>query len=68
MGFLNVFSCTTLVVLLLVSTGSVVAEDNSSQGATPILGNVMAAVQLRNSKLWYAGKVKNWPLTDYEPL
>jgi hypothetical protein len=26
----------------------------------------MYAVQLRHSKLWYAGKLKNWPLADYE--
>ena len=27
---------------------------------------MMAAIQLRHAKLWYSGRVKNWPLADYE--
>jgi hypothetical protein len=69
MRSLIIFSCTAVAILLTSNGGSVVAEDRSSQSAAsyaPRLGNIMAAVQLRHSKLWYAGKVKNWPLADYE--
>jgi hypothetical protein len=68
MWSLIIFLCTALAVLLISNGGSVMAEDKSSQSAAsyaPSLGNIMAAVQLRHSKLWYAGKVKNWPLADY---
>lgn len=27
---------------------------------------MMAAIQLRHAKLWYAAKLKNWELADYE--
>jgi hypothetical protein len=57
-----------MLVVLLVSDVSV-AEDKSSQGAVsymPSLGDMMAVIQLRHSKLWYAARVKNWPLADYE--
>jgi hypothetical protein len=32
----------------------------------PRLGDIMAAVQVRHVKLWYAGSLKNWPLASYE--
>jgi len=32
----------------------------------PNLGDIMGAIQLRHFKLWYAGNVGNWRLTDYE--
>ena len=67
MRSLTVFSCNMLVVLLVSSVS--IAEDRSSQSAVsyvPSLGDMMAAIQLRHAKLWYAGSVKNWPLADYE--
>ncbi len=33
---------------------------------TLALSDVMQLTQLRHMKLWYAGKAKNWPLTNYE--
>jgi hypothetical protein len=27
---------------------------------------MMAAIQLRHAKIWYAAKLKNWDLADYE--
>lgn len=30
------------------------------------LGNIMAMVQLRHGKLWFAGEQSNWPLAAYE--
>lgn len=56
------------VATLLGSTVSV-AEDRPSQSAisySPSLGDMMVAVQLRHSKLWYAGRTKNWRLAEYE--
>ena len=58
-----------MFALLIASGVSVVAQDKSSQSTAsyvPSLGDVMSAIQLRHSKLWYAAKQKNWPLADYE--
>jgi hypothetical protein len=30
------------------------------------LGDIMVSTQLRHFKLWYAGRVKNWGLANYE--
>ena len=32
----------------------------------PGLGEIMALQQMRHIKLWFAGRVGNWPLADYE--
>jgi hypothetical protein len=32
----------------------------------PRLGDIMVAIQLRHIKLWFAGKLGNWELADYE--
>jgi hypothetical protein len=32
----------------------------------PALGDIMSTVQLRHIKLWFAGKLENWDLADYE--
>jgi hypothetical protein len=34
----------------------------------PSLGDIMGAVQLRHFKLWYASKVGNWELANFELL
>ena len=34
--------------------------------ARPSLGDLMALIQLRHFKLWYAQRVGNWQLADYE--
>ena len=34
--------------------------------SAPRLGNIMSMVQMRHSKLWFAGEQANWPLADYE--
>jgi hypothetical protein len=54
------WSCSVLAGVLL-SVLPALAEDVSAR-----LGDLMATVQLRHSKLWYAGNLKNWPLADYE--
>ena len=64
----KVFPC-ALLAALFVSTISVLAEDKPAQisnGYLPSLGDLMSAVQLRHSKLFYAARLKNWALADYE--
>jgi hypothetical protein len=36
------------------------------QAYAPRLADIMGSMQLRHIKLWYAGSLKNWPLTQYE--
>src|SRR6516165_3813191 len=58
-----------MLVALFISSVSALAEDRPSQSSAsyvPSLGDLMAAIQLRHSKLWYAAKLRNWPLADYE--
>jgi hypothetical protein len=67
MWSINVLARATFAVLL-IPNASVVAEDKSSQNAAsylPSLGNIMTAVQLRHSKLWYA--VKEPPSAGWQP-
>ena len=68
MSPLKALSCAMLVALF-ISGVSALAEDRPSQSSAsyvPSLGDLMAAIQLRHSKLWYAAKLRNWPLADYE--
>ena len=68
MHSLKVLSCTTLAVFFVANV-SILAEDKSPQSSesyVPSLGDLMAAIQLRHSKLWYTAKLRNWPLADYE--
>jgi hypothetical protein len=41
-------------------------DRNLSESAVGTLANIMAAVQMRHIKLWFAGKAKNWDLSIYE--
>jgi hypothetical protein len=62
----KVLAC-TMLALFFISNASALAE--SPQGTdsyVPSLGDMMAAIQLKHSKLWYAAKLRNWPLADYE--
>lgn len=61
------FLC-SLFGLLSLSSVSVLAQDASAPGAVykPSLGDLMTTIQLRHAKLWYAGRLKNWPLADYQ--
>jgi len=36
------------------------------EGYVPGMGEIMGATQMRHSKLWFAGKAKNWELANYE--
>lgn len=39
---------------------------NASQNYSPGMGEIMAGIQLRHAKLWYAGTGGNWKLAKYE--
>jgi hypothetical protein len=39
---------------------------NAAGGYSPGLGEIMTLQQMRHSKLWFAGKARNWGLADYE--
>ena len=39
---------------------------NPSESAVGTLANIMATIQLRHIKLWFAGRAKNWDLLSYE--
>jgi hypothetical protein len=67
MRLLQVFSCAMLA--FLDSSFAVVAQDRappSSASYMPSLGDMMAAIQLRHAKIWYAANLNNWSLADYE--
>jgi hypothetical protein len=58
-----------MITLLFISITSFSAEKPSQQSSAsyvPSLGDMMAAIQLRHAKIWYAAKLKNWDLADYE--
>ena len=50
------------VVLCLVAAPLALAQD----GFMPKLADLMVQTQLRHIKLWFAGKLGNWPLAGYE--
>ena len=57
-------SVRSLAVVLAV--GGVWTCAAQGQSYKPSLGDIMGATQLRHFKLWFAGKLRNWPLAAYE--
>lgn len=58
-----------LIATLPLSIGcsfSLRADAQEQDGSRPTLGDLMTLTQLRHFKLWYAQRVGNWPLADYE--
>lgn len=61
-----------LILALAISHPIVAAEKQSEQPSgqqkpyTPSLGVVMNLIQVNYFKLWLAGNLRNWPLTEYE--
>lgn len=50
----------------LVGGFSLRAGAEEQDASRPTLSDLMALTQLRHFKLWYAQRVGNWPLADYE--
>lgn len=48
---------------VVVSASAQTASPN--QGYLPRLADIMAVIQLRHAKLYFAGKSRNWALADY---
>ena len=63
---------TYIIGLLMVCALAPLAVAQSNLAAStneqyvPRLGDIMNAVQLRHSKLWFAGRAQNWQLAAYE--
>jgi hypothetical protein len=56
-----------LVVAIVSLTGSVsVGAPAQEEAIRPSLADLMALTQLRQFKLWYAERVRNWKLAAYE--
>lgn len=53
----------SLVVGLAVGAAAQTVGPN--QGYLPRLADIMAVIQLRHTKLYFAGKARNWALADY---
>jgi hypothetical protein len=63
------FALYSMIALLSIPFPYVSAEESPQQTSAsyvPSLGDMMAAIQLRHAKIWYAAKLKNWDLADYE--
>jgi len=54
----------TIAAILLLWSGPAGAQDATTQGEA--VSDIMLGVQLRHIKLWFAGKLRNWPLAAYE--
>ncbi len=63
-----------LILALAMSHSVVAAEKQSEQPSrqqqpyTPSLAVVMELIQVSHFKLWLAGNLRNWPLTEYQLL
>jgi hypothetical protein len=60
-----------LIGILLVCAWPLLAiaqsgKAGSGEPGVPQLGDIMNAVQWRQMKLWFAGKMRNWDLAAYE--
>ncbi|HLX14508.1 MAG TPA: hypothetical protein VKS24_04790 [Bradyrhizobium sp.] len=60
-----------LIALLICASPLVAAAQTGvnpppSEPYVPRLGDIMNAVQIRHTKLWFAGKAANWDLAAYE--
>jgi len=51
---------------MLVASVSCAEETSSAGGSEANIGDIMGFQQERHLKLWFAGRVGNWPLADYE--
>lgn len=50
----------------LPARGQPAQSPSSNARFVPSLASLMGALQLKHAKLWFAGRLQNWPLADYE--
>jgi hypothetical protein len=55
-----------LSALLLLPLCFGACQRSSAKAYAPGLGEIMTLIQMRHSKLWWAGKARNWSLAAYE--
>jgi hypothetical protein len=60
---MRVLASTCLLLMVLFSAPLALAQ---AEGYVPGLGDIMTMIQMRHIKLWFAGRLKNWDLADYE--
>jgi hypothetical protein len=60
---MRVLSSICMVLVVLFSAPLALAQ---AEGYVPGLGDIMTMIQMRHIKLWFAGRLKNWDLADYE--
>lgn len=70
---LSIAACTVIIVMSFAASASDSQTSTSmnqterpSENYMPGMGEIMAATQMRHSKLWFAGKAGNWELASYE--
>ena len=54
------------ICALLAVIWSAPASLAQGEAYVPGLGDIMTTIQMRHIKLWFAGKLENWDLADYE--
>lgn len=65
MSLLGLFGAVTFLTSFNATPGR--AEEAKSNRYLPHLANLMnEAMQVRHTKLWFAGRAENWPLAAYE--
>lgn len=55
-----------MALLAALSVAIAGCERQPASAYVPGLGEIMAATQMRHTKLWFAGQAGNWPLAAYE--
>jgi mono/diheme cytochrome c family protein len=53
-------------ILLLSNATAAALDATAGDEAVSNVSDVMLGIQLRHIKLWFAGKLRNWPLAAYE--
>ncbi len=69
----SLFRCRVIVIAVIVCSGlapsvqsQAIRKNPSQDNYIPSVGDLMGMTQLRHLKLWFAGRLKNWELADYE--
>jgi hypothetical protein len=71
LAFVTVYTCTHLLAWTVAAqeqSEAPVPKQPSSSSHVADLSELMITTQLRHFKLWYAGRVANWPLAKYEAV
>jgi hypothetical protein len=56
------------IVTAVAASGADAPAQTTSAGGSSALSDLMTRLQLQHAKLWFAGKLGNWSLANYEAL